>query len=181
MTFDDTIYDVQDTKTKTKFEKAGYVETKVNVNGTTKDVLQRKVTKKVHAYPRNGRNQPLIPLGGPRGYVIGALVALSKDIGVQQGQLLYGILTWLRNGGIKIEPYMIPVHTNEISIADFWITEAKSKAYYEQIKETEVTLTVNVIPRDGFNAELVKELLKRAEGIGISPKRRGYWKIIEFA
>lgn len=179
-TYEDVIYDVTDTKTVTKKKKEGYHETKLNIDGKKTDCLKRTVTRKMHAFPRNGRGQPLVPLGGVRGYIIGALVSISRDIGVNQGGMLRGILSWLRNGGVKITPYMVPVTAKDVTVADYWITEAKSKAFFEQLKEAEAEVTITVIPRDGFTAELVKELLKRAEGIGISPKRRGYWEIVEF-
>jgi len=177
---EDTIYDVTDSKKVKKFVKDGYRERKADKDGTTTDVLTRKVIKKVHAFPRNGINQPMIPLGGTRGYLTGALVAICKTIGNQQGQQLFGIHSWLQNGGLKIEPYWIPSSVKDVKIADFFVKEAKSKVYYEQIPETTVDFDVSVVPRDGFDAKLIKELMKRGEGIGISPKRRGRYEIVEF-
>jgi len=178
---EDTIYDVTDTKTVNKKRNEGYTERKVNIDGVTHDVLIRKVIKKVHAFPRNGLNQPLIPLGTTRGYITGVLVAVARNIGVQQGELLYGILSWLHNGGAKIAPHWVACPVKEVKTADFFVKEAKSKIYYEQIPETTIEFDVNVIPRNGFNADLVKELLKRGEGVGISPKRRGRYEIVEFS
>lgn len=176
---EDVIYDVEDTKTVNKKRQEGYQERKVDINGTTKDVLVRKVIKKVHAFPRNKLNQPLIPLGTTRGYIGGVLVAVARDIGVMQGQPLYGILSWLRNGGVKITPHWVSARAGEVKTANFFVKEAKQKIYYEQIPETTVEFDVEVMPRDGFNGELVKELLKRGQGVGISPKRRGRYEIIE--
>jgi hypothetical protein len=178
---DDTIYDVTDTKSVNKLRKEGFTERKVDINGSTRDVLVRNVKKKVHAFPRNGLNQPLIPLGTTRGYITGVLCAISRDIGVQQGQPLYGILSWIQNGGVKITPYWVASSAKEVKIADFFVKEAKSKVYYEQIPEAEVDFDVTVIPRDGFDSKLIKELMKRGEGVGISPKRRGRYEIVEFS
>jgi len=178
---EDVIYDVRDTKSIKKKRTEGFQERKVDIDGETHDVLVRKVIKKVHAFPRNGVNQPLVPLGTSRGYLIGVLTAIARDIGVRQGQLLYGILTWLRNGGVKVTPHWVPAKAGEIKTADYFVKEAKSKIYYEQLPEATVEVDIEVIPRDGFNGKLVKELLKRGQGVGISPKRRGRYEIVEFS
>lgn len=177
---EDTIYDITDTRKLKKYSKEGYQERKCVKDGQAHTVLTRKVIKKVHAFPRNGKHQPLIPLGSTRGYIVGALKAVARDIGVRQGQVLFGVLSWLNNGGVKI-PHWIPVSVDKVSTANYFVKEAKQMMYYEQIKEAEVTVPVEIIPRDGFNAKLVKELLKRASGIGISPKRRGTFEVKEFS
>lgn len=178
---EDNIYDVTDTKTATKKRNAGFVEKHVNINGETHEILSRKVTKKVHAFPRNGLNQPLVPLGTSRGYLMGVLVSIARSIGVQQGDPLYGILSWFQNGGCKITPHWVALPVKDVSIVDFFVKEAKSKIYYEQVKETTVEFDLEITPRDGFDTKLVQELLKRASGVGISPKRRGYFDELEFS
>lgn len=181
VTLEDEIYDITDTKKVKKKRQEGFQERKVNIDGTTHDVLVRKVVKKVHAFPRNGLNQPLIPLGSTRGYLAGVLCAVVKDVGCRQGQLLFGALTWIRNGGVKITPHWTSAKAKEVQQVNYFVKEAKQQMYYEQIPETTVEVDVEIIPRDGFNAKLVKELLKRGQGVGISPKRRGRYEIVEFS
>lgn len=178
---EEMIYDVTDTKRVDKKRKEGFQERKVQIDGETRDVLVRKVVKKVHAFPRNGLNQPLIPLGTSRGYIAGVLVAVARDIGVQRGDLLYGILSWLHNGGTKITPYWVPAKASDVKVTNYFVKEAKSKIYYEHIPEATVEFDVEIIPRNGFNEKLVKELMKRGQGVGISPKRRGRYEIVEFS
>jgi len=178
---EDEIYNITDVKSLQKKRKEGYQERTVNLDGTTRDVLVRKVIKKVHAFPRNGLNQPLIPLGTTRGYITGVLVAISRDIGVKQGQLLYGILTWLRNGGVKVTPHWVATKAGDVKTTNYFVKEAKQKIYYEYIPTATVEFDVEVIPHDGFESDLVKELMKRGQGVGISPKRRGRYEIVEFS
>lgn len=177
---DEPIYDITDKKKIQKFLKEGYHEEQCEKDGETHTILTRKVVKKVHSFPRNGKNQPLIPLGSTRGYIVGTLKACARTIGVRQGGPLYGILSWLDNGGVKI-PHWIPVPVDTISTANYFVKEAKQMMYYEQIKEAEVTIPVQVMSRGGFNAKLIQELLKRAAGIGISPKRRGTFEVVGFS
>ena len=178
---EEPIYDVTDKRKMAKLVKQGYQQREMQQDGTTNTVLVRSVKKRVHAFPRNKLNQPLIPLGTTRGYISGALVAISRSIGVRQGEPLYGILSWIRNGGLKITPYWVSAKAGEVKTANYFVKEAKQAIYYEQIPETEVTINVEVVPRNGFDAKLVKELLKRSEGVGISPKRRGRYEILEFS
>lgn len=177
----DVIYDVTDSKTVNKKKKNGFQKTEMQIDGNTHDVLERKVVKKVHAFPRNSNNQPLIPLGSARGYITGTLVAVARTVGTRQGQKLYGILSWMGNGGVKISPHWVAAKVGEVKTANYFVKEAKQSIYYEHIPETEVTVTITVLPRDGFDTQLVKKLLKMAAGIGISPKRRGRFEVVGFS
>lgn len=178
-TYEEPVYDIKDKSTISKYTKKGYQHVTQNTDGEKTDVLVRKVTRSMHAFPRDEHGRLLIPMGGVRGYVLGALRAVARNIGVKNGQPLYGILSWMTNGGVQVSPRLVPVGVSKVGTSEFWITEAKSSVFYENIPEAEVTLTFTVQPNSGFNADLIKELLKRAEGVGISPKRRGHWTIME--
>jgi len=69
----------------------------------------------VHAFPHDKDGKPLIPLGGPRGYIAGALKAAAKSYGTQRGQKFFGILTHINRGGIVIKPEWIPLEAKEES------------------------------------------------------------------
>ena len=187
ITIEEPVYNVRDTKQTKRTQSSGTETNEVasennsHTNGETNEILTRKVKKKVHAFPRNGINQPLIPLGTTRGYIIGVLVATARTIGVTIGAPLNGILGWMQNGGVKVLPQWVALSAKDVSIVDFFVQEAKSKVYYENVKEAECEFDMEVTPKGGFTKDLVQELLKRGSGVGISPKRRGYYEVVEFS
>jgi len=132
----------------------------------------RIVTKGICAFERKNRNLVLVPINR---LLFEALRKTARSIGTHYGERLHGFESWL-NGGVKM-PKWCPVPVEKVSRL---LSSGVSRLNYEYIKSAEVVISVSVTPRDPFNAELVKELLRRSSDIYIGPRKKGSFAVISF-
>ena len=89
--------------------QAAVLDTKsdTDISRTMQDEIE------VHTFPHDKDGHPMVPLGGTRGYIAGALKAAARGYGTQRGQKFFGILTHIERGGIVIKPGWIPMEGKE--------------------------------------------------------------------
>lgn len=171
---EEKLYDVKDKKTiKEALQQGGRLETLDTEKGKT-DVLFRKVREKVHAFPPDQDGHPMIPLGGVRGYLIGMFRSSARTRGWhKKDSKYYGCISFLGNGGVKIEPEWCTVTEDvEIKQHPFFVREAKHSIYFEYIEECPFEVKVTVM-KSNFPPDMVLKLIMDLERIPIGPKRRG--------
>jgi hypothetical protein len=143
--------------------------------------LDKKTT--VHTFPKNDEGELLVPLGGERGYIMGALryslYDLYKDQLSNRRWVGYGIKTMLEHG-VFIRPKWISVGkkiSNLLSKPKKYLVQAKGSGgnmfpvYYDYVDKANFMLTIEItnpkIPEDIFLC-----MLAHIQRLGIGPKRR---------
>lgn len=138
----------------------------------------------VHTFPIDG-DHLLIPLGGERGYIMGALrqalLDLYKPKLIDKTWINYGLKTKLEHG-IFIQPDWTPVSAKGLTKLKKYLVPMKGKSeymtpiYYDILERAPFTLEIT-ITNDSIPEEVFLALLTHLERIGIGPKRRAKLKI----
>lgn len=144
--------------------------------------LERAKMVLVHTFPTNGGGKLTAPMGGSRGYLMGALrTALKSKYGGQTNKKtspVYGYTNRLANG-VFVEPSWVEVgdsFSNEPEKpTGYLIQRIGSTEYYDVVRETKVNFTITVM--SDFKEEILLELLALGQRLGLGPKRRGLLKI----
>lgn len=156
--------------------------TLVNIHGEHSERLLKEQT--IHTFPKDKDNNLLVPLGGERGYIMGALryalYDLYKDKLQNKKWKGYGMVTMLEHG-VFITPKWISVGKKISNLLDKpqkYLVQAKGKSrgtfpvYYDYVEKADFTLTVEItnpqIPDDIFLT-----MLAHVQRLGLGPKRRG--------
>ena len=138
----------------------------------------------VHTFPKNEKGELLVPLGGERGYIMGALRYALYDIYKDQLQNKqwkgYGMKTMLEHG-VFVTPKWITVGkkiSNTLDKPKKYLVQTKGKTrgvfpvYYDYVEKSSFILTIEItnpkIPEDIFLS-----MLAHIQRLGIGPKRRG--------
>jgi len=147
---------------------------------------ERKLEKDqlVHTFPKNEKEELLVPLGGERGYIMGALRYALYDIYKDQLQNKkwegYGMKTMLEHG-VFITPKWIPVGkkiSNPLDKPKKYLVQAKGKGggtfpvYYDYVDKADFTLTIE-ITNSRILEDIFLSMLAHIQRLGIGPKRRG--------
>lgn len=144
--------------------------------------LERSKIVVVHTFPTNGDGKLTAPIGGSRGYLMGALrTALKSKYGGQTNKKnspVYGYTSRLANG-VFVEPDWFEVGDSFSNDSDkptgYLIQRVGSTEYYDVVKEAKVNFTITVM--SDFKEAILLELLALTQRLGIGPKRRGLLKI----
>ena len=126
----------------------------------------------------------LVPLGGERGYIMGALryalYDIYKDKLTNKKWKGYGMKTMLEHG-VFITPEWIPVGTkvsNALDKPKKYLVQTKGAtrgvfpAYYDYVNKASFTLTIE-ITNPKIPEEVFLPMLAHIQRLGIGPKRRG--------
>lgn len=154
-----------------------------NIHGEHNERALRK-DQLVHTFPKNEKGELLVPLGGERGYVMGALRYSLYDIYKDKLQNKkwsgYGMVTMLEHG-VFINPEWVSVGKkifNSLEKPKKYLVTTKGASrgvfpvYFDYVDKAEFTLTIEItnpkIPEDVFLS-----ILAHIQRLGIGPKRRG--------
>lgn len=145
---------------------------------------KRTTPEEVHTFPKDDEGNLLVPLGGSRGYLMGALrfsvYDLYKDKLKNKSWEGYGIGTYIGHG-IFISPEWVPVgkeFSNPPESPRKYMVQTKGigggmmDTYYDFVEETPFKLTID-ITNEKIPENLFLEMLSHAQMLGIGPKRRG--------
>jgi len=149
-----------------------------------KRAKQREKFEEVHTFPTDEKGNLLVPLGGPRGYIMGALKAaindLYKDKMKDKNWEGYGIKTFIEHG-VFIEPSMVSVGNKLSNKRDeplHYMVQTKGAGagmmttYYDVVEHADFELTIEMtnpkIPEPMF-----LQMLAHVQRLGIGPKGRG--------
>lgn len=158
-------------------------ESAEDIKKLEKRAKQREKFEEVHTFPVEDGNL-LVPLGGPRGYIMGALkVAINdlfKDKMKDRAWEGYGIKTHIEHG-IFIEPSWTSVGTEfsnkreeplHYMVQTKGISGGMMTTYYDVVDHAEIELVIEMtnpkIPEPIF-----LQLLAHIQRLGIGPKGRG--------
>jgi len=138
----------------------------------------------IHTFPKNEKEELLVPLGGERGYIMGALRYALYDIYKDQLQNKqwkgYGMKTLLEHG-VFITPKWIPVGkeiSNPLDKPKKYLVQTKGKTqgvfpvYYDYVEKADFTLTIE-ITNSRILEDIFLSMLAHIQRLGIGPKRRG--------
>ena len=137
----------------------------------------------VHTFPKDKEDNLLVPLGGERGYIMGALryalYDLYKDKLKNKEWKGYGIVSMLEHG-VFITPKWIAVGkkvSNSLDKPKKYLVQAKGKArgtfpiYYDFIERVNFSVTID-ITNPQIPEKIFLSLLAHIQRLGIGPKRR---------
>lgn len=169
------IYDRADIE---EAEKAGISDvTKVAAKRARTDVIE------VHTFPKNEKGKIVAPLGGSRGYLMGALRAAVKtkypaSERTRRSSSVYGLGTKI-DQGVFIEPDWIELGESFSNPPDkprsYLIQRVGSTEYYDLVEEA--LFGVNIRVESDIAEDIILELLSFIQRLGLGPKRRGLMRI----
>lgn len=138
----------------------------------------------IHTFPKDEDGNYLVPLGGNRGYFMGALRVAVKDLYKDKMQNRswegYGIGTYLEQG-IKISPQWVSVgnklsHELDEPVAHMVITAGMNRSmipiYYDVVSKADVHLTIETM-NEKIPENILLELAAYVQRLGLGPKGRG--------
>lgn len=145
----------------------------------TSSILRTR-EEEVSTFPRDPRGRIVAPLGGPRGYVAGALREAARiRFGAElrrRDSPAFGLLGRLQ--GVLISPDLVPLGRRPsnppASPYRTLIVTRRGTAmfeFFDLVREVPVSLDLQVVNR--FPEGELLALLALAERLGIGPKRRG--------
>jgi hypothetical protein len=156
---------------------------------TIKKSTKRARIEEIHTFPTDDDGNLLVPLGGRRGYVYGALrvalLDLFKDRMRDTKWEGYGIGTYLEQA-IFVTPEWVPVgkkfsHPKEnpkkYGVMTAGIRKTMTRVYFDVVDKAEVEFAIEFtnekIPEDIFLS-----LLAHTQRLGLGPKGRGSIKFL---
>lgn len=172
-----TVWHVLDHEVGAEESTSGERETSLQSGKQKETKKTRTITKEAHCFPReNGK--PVIPLGGPRGYICGMFRAAARTRGWnKQGNKYFGALSFIDNGGFLVTPQWLTVgNAVEVKMRPFFVKEAKGEVFFEYIEEAPCDFAVSVM-KNALPEDMPLQLLGDLERLPIGPKRRGTMKI----
>lgn len=156
---------------------------------TVKRSTKRDRIEQVHTFPTNDDGLLIIPIGGLRGYLYGALrvalLDLYKDRLKDTKWEGYGIGTYI-NQAIFITPDWVSVgkefsHSKESPKKYMVMTSGRSKSmtnvYYDVVDEAEIKFVIEFTNKK-IPEGIFLSLLAHVQRLGIGPKGRGKLKFI---
>jgi hypothetical protein len=177
MQFNGTVWHVVDKEIGAEETQRGDFESSLQSGKQTETKKTRTITKEAHCFPReNGK--PVIPLGGPRGYVCGMFRAAARTRGWnKKGNKYFGALSFIDNGGFLVTPQWFKVQSDvEVKLRPFFVKEAKGEVFFEYIEEVPIDFAVSVM-KNAMPEDMPLQLLGDLERLPIGPKRRGTLKL----
>lgn len=164
--------------------------TKEDEEKIKKSALKRKRPEQVHTFPKDEEGNLLVPLGGSRGYIMGALkVALNdlyKDRLQDRKWKGYGLKTYIEHG-IFVNPEWVIVGKKFCNLSEnpkgymvktAGISRGMITVSYDFVEEADFKLSIDVtnrkIPEDIFLC-----LLSHIQRKGLGPKGRGKTKFVK--
>lgn len=145
---------------------------------------KRTKDEEVHSFPVDEEGNLLVPLGGPRGYIMGALKTamndLYKDKMKDRNWEGFGVKTNLDHG-VFVEPDWVPVGKEFSNPRDEplrYMVQTKGLSggmmttYYDFVKEADFNLTIE-ITNTKIPEHLFLQMLAHVQRLGIGPKGRG--------
>jgi len=153
----------------------------------TKRAKKRVKIEEVHTFPTNGDGELLVPLGGQHGYIMGALKRaifnIYKDKLKKKSWKGYGIKTYLREGGIWIEPKWVSLgvkeFTNPKDEPKTFMDKTAGRgqtvvySYYDYVEEAEFEPFIIGKPHPKIPEEVLLRGLAGVQRLGLGPKGRG--------
>jgi hypothetical protein len=139
----------------------------------------------VKTFPRNGNGEIGIPLGGVRGYIAGMFRASARNHAwSSKGSVGFGMLSFIDNGGIRVEPNMIWIPSDKVIMSDvpmtYLIQRRNVFTYFDTLLEAPFEIKISITKRckEGqFDRKLFLTMLADLERLPVGPKRRGTMKI----
>jgi len=103
----------QRTKMQHREEEEGHQGAVLDTSSDTHTATTMEDEIDVHTFPHDANGFPLVPLGGPRGYLAGALKSAAKTYGTNRGQKFFGAQAHINRGGIVVKPEWIAMQAKE--------------------------------------------------------------------
>ena len=151
---------------------------------TQSKAKKREKDEEIHTFPKDSDGNLLVPLGGPRGYFMGALKVaandLFKDKMKDRNWEGYGIKTNLSRG-VFVEPDWISAGTvisnkpNEpvkYMVQTKGISGGMMSTYYDVIHEAPFEITIEITNKK-IPEHLFLQMVAHIQRLGIGPKGRG--------
>ena len=145
---------------------------------------KREKDEEIHTFPKDSNGNLQVPLGGPRGYFMGALKVaandLFKDKMKDRNWEGYGIKTNLERG-VFVEPDWVSAGTTcsnkpheplKYMVQTKGISGGMMSTYYDVVNEALFEITIE-ITNTKIPERLFLQMVAHIQRLGIGPKGRG--------
>ncbi|RLI47595.1 hypothetical protein DRO69_00140 [Candidatus Bathyarchaeota archaeon] len=158
--------------------------TEEEIKKLRKSAMKRERPEQVHTFPKDKDGNLLVPLGGKRGYIMGALRVALYDLYKDRLQDRrwegYGLATNIEHG-IFIYPEWVPVgkkfsnppdQPKRYLVQTAGISKGVITVYYDYVEEAPFKITIDITNRK-IPEHIFLEMLAHVQRLGIGPKGRG--------